>query len=284
MKVLLFTLLSFSTIGYSQDLIPFKIYNKKGKEVKYKKILQQLENSDVILFGELHNNPISHWIQLKLTEDLNDNYSLALGAEMFERDDQKALNDFLSGEIDQQGLDTLARLWSNYKTDYKPLVDFAKSNNLNFVAANIPRRYASLVYKNGFSILDSLPDNEKEWIAPLPIPYDPNLPNYKKMLTMMSDHANENFPKAQAIKDATMAHSIVEFLKENNVQKFLHFNGAFHSNNFEGIFWYLDQYNPELSTMTLTTVLQEDVKSLEEENKGLADFIIVVDEKMTTTY
>lgn len=284
MKILLFIALSISHFGYSQDLIPFKIYDKKGKEIKYKKILKELTGSDVILFGELHNNPISHWIQLKLSEDLNSNYTLALGAEMLERDNQEPLSDYLNGKIDQDGLDTLARLWPNYRTDYKPLVDFAKNNEIEFIATNIPRRYASMVYKNGFSILDTLSEKEKSWIADLPIPYDPELPGYKKMLTMMSDHANENFPKAQAIKDATMAESIVNFLEKNKVEKFLHFHGAFHSNNFEGIFWYLEQYNPALSTMTLTTVLQENVNILEDENKELADFIIVVDEKMTTTH
>ena len=208
---------------------------------------------------------------------------IAIGGEMFERDNQSAVNSYLSGALDDEGLDTVARLWTNYKTDYKPLLDYAKDNVINFIATNIPRRYASMVYKNGFEILDSLPKKEKEWIAPLPIKYDPNLPGYEAMLTMMSDHANENFPKAQAIKDATMAHSIYERFKRDNAM-FIHYNGAYHSNNFEGIYWYLKQLQESLKIGTITTVLQENVNKLDKENKAIADFILVVDEDMTTTY
>lgn len=82
-------------------------------------------------------------------------------------------------------MDTLARLWNNHKTDYKPLVDFAKNNRTPFIATNVPRRYASMVFREGFEALNSLPSNEKKWIAPLPIPYDSTLPGYVKMIEMM---------------------------------------------------------------------------------------------------
>lgn len=279
-----------TVFSYGQSLTAFKLYTKKGKEVKYAKLVKDLSDKSVVLFGELHNNPIAHWMQLKLTQDLfQKRGNIALGAEMFEKDNQKELSAYLKGEIDQKAFDTLARLWSNYATDYKPLVDFAKDNSLPFIASNVPRRYASMVYRNGFEILDSLEGNERPWVAPYPIPYDPELPGYKNMLTMMSDHANENFPKAQAIKDATMGFSIMQHLIENPNDLFIHFNGAYHSQNYEGIFWYVEKYAEEfkftnLSIGTITTVLQKDVTKLDEENYNLADYILVVDEEMTTTY
>lgn len=281
--VLLFFSFNLVLFSFGQELSAYQLYNKAGKKVDFGKMVKSLSEKDVILFGELHNDPIAHWMQLELTKKLDENRGLTLGAEMFERDNQLAINRYLSGEIDAKGLDTMARLWTNYKTDYKPLLDYAKDNEIDFIATNIPRRYASMVYKNGFEILDSLPKEEKEWIAPLPIKYDPELPGYEAMLTMMSDHANENFPKAQAIKDATMAHSIYERFKEDK-SLFIHYNGAYHSNNFEGIYWYLKQLQEPLNIGTITTVLQKDVSKLEKENKGVADFILVVDEDMTTTY
>jgi uncharacterized iron-regulated protein len=246
-------------------------------------MVKSLSEKDIILFGELHNNPISHWMQLELTKAMHEKGEIAVGAEMFEHDNQQAINSYLSGALDDEGLDSVARLWTNYKTDYKPLLDYAKDNVINFIATNIPRRYASMVYKNGFEILDSLPNKEKEWIAPLPIAYDPELPGYKAMLTMMSDHANENFPKAQAIKDATMAHFIYERFKLDSTM-FIHYNGAYHSNNFEGIYWYLKKLQESFNIATISSVLQKNVNKLEKENKGVADFILVVDEDMTTTY
>ncbi len=275
----LFTLLAFA----QKDKSPYIIYNKKGKKVAYKKLLKSANNNDIILFGEFHNNPISHWLQLELTKDLQEENDLILGAEMIEADNQTALDMYLKAEIDQKGLDTMARLWNNYDTDYAPLVDFAKENKIPFIGTNIPRRYASMVFKKGgFPALDSLSDLEKTWIAPLPIPFDIDLPQYKKMFEMMGGHGGTDIVKAQAIKDATMAHFILENYTKGST--FLHFNGAFHSDFHEGILWYLQQQKPDLNYMTISTVSQKDISKLEEENIGRADFIICVDEDMTTTY
>jgi hypothetical protein len=139
-----------------------------------------------------------------------------------------------------------------------------------------------MVFRGGFEVLDTLPDVEKAWMAPLPFPYDPELPGYVEMLSMMGGHGGENLPKAQAIKDATMAHFILANYAPENT--FIHYNGAYHSNNYEGILWYLKQWKPEYSYATISTVSQSDVSKLKEENKSLADFIICVDENMTSTH
>jgi len=280
-------LLSFVTLfllisGFSQQKPAYILYNSNGKKVSYKKMIKALHKKDVVLFGEIHNNAITHWLQLEVTRDLKESRELILGAEMFETDNQEVLTKYLQGKISEKGLDSNARLWKNYKTDYAPLVNFAKENNIVFAATNIPRKYASLVSKGGFEKLDSLPEVEKSWIAPLPIDYDPELPGYKKMLGMMEGHSGPNLPKAQAIKDATMAYSILKYFKPGSL--FIHFNGAYHSENYEGILWYLKRKQPTLKFGTITTVIQKDIYSLLSENKKKADFIICVDEDMTNTY
>lgn len=268
--------------GIARDKPAYVLYNKNGKKVKYSKMLNTLAKADILLFGEEHNNPIAHWLQLEVTTDLKQRRELVLGAEMFEADNQEALTMYLQGKITAKGLDSSARLWKNYPTDYAPLVNFAKANNIVFAATNIPRRYAALVSKRGFEVLDSLPDNEKKWIAPLPIAYDAELPGYKKMLEMMKDHGGPNMPQAQASKDATMAHFILQYYKPGSL--FIHYNGSFHSENYEGIIWYLKNQRPELKYATITVVTQKDIGKLLEENNNKADYIICVDEDMTTTY
>lgn len=272
----------FSFQSFAQDKLPYQIFDVKGKKTTYGKMLKQAENVEVVLFGEHHDNSIIHWLQLEFTKDLAEKKDLVLGAEMIEADNQKQLNQYLKEEINQKAFDTLARLWNNHKTDYKPLVDLAKEKKMNFIATNVPRRYASLTYKQGFEVLDKLSAEEKTWIAPLPIAYDKNLPGYVKMLEMMGDHANDNLPKAQAIKDATMGYFILQNLKPKTV--FVHYNGTYHSDNFDGINWYLKQGKPGLKIMTIATVSQKDVSKLEKEHLKLADFIIVVDEDVTKTY
>ena len=268
--------------GLAQDKKAYQLFDKNGKKICYEKVLKATLKSEVVLFGEYHNNSISHWLELELAKDIADKKAIVLGAEMLEADNQIQLNQYLRGEIDQKKLDSTARLWPNYKTDYKPLVDFAKEKNIPFVATNIPRRYASMVSKKGFEALETLTVEEKSWIASQPIPYDANLPGYVEMMKMMGDHTSPNMPKAQASKDATMAHFIVRNLAANSV--FIHYNGTYHSDNFEGINWYLKQYNPDIKIITISTVEQKDLSKLEKEHYNKADYILVIDEDVTKTY
>jgi len=206
MKNIITSLLLFATIlSAAQDKKAYQIFDKNGKKTSYEKLLKAGEKADVVLFGEYHDNSVVHWLQLEFTKDLAQKKDLVLGAEMLEADNQTQVNQYLKGEINQKQLDSSARLWKNYKTDYKPLVDFAKEKKINFIATNVPRRYASLVFKKDLVALDSLSALEKSWIAPLPIAFDINLPGYKSMMGMQGGHAGEKMPKAQAIKDATMA-------------------------------------------------------------------------------
>ena len=270
----------------SAQVQPYKIFTSEGKEVSFEKMSKSLQNADVVLFGELHNNAIAHYFQVKVAKSLHADISkkLIIGAEMFERDQAEILQNYVKGKLDEKEFEKEARLWNNYKTDYKPLLNFAKENNINYVATNVPRRYASLVYKKGVEALDTLSMQEKSWIAPLPFPYDKNLPGYVKMTEMFKDsnHANENFPKSQAIKDATMAHFLVTELQPNSI--FIHLNGSYHSDDFEGIAWYVNNYNKNLKIQTISVVEQADVKKLEKEHLNKATFIIAVDSDMPKSY
>ena len=280
MKNILFILSIFLCAeGFSQEAFAF--FTQNGKRTSYRKLLRKSKKADIVLFGEYHNNPIAHWLEVKLTKDLLGKRSLILGAEMFERDNQDALDGYLEGTIDQKGLDSLARLWKNYKTDYKPWVDLAKREKLPIVATNIPRKYANLVYKKGLQALDTLPSAERKWIVSLPFPYDGNLSQYEKM-KKMARHNPENLPMAQAIKDATMAESIETHYKNGSL--FLHLNGSYHSDFFQGIYWYLRRRNPNLKILTISTLSQSNLKKLPSEAYGQADFILVVDEDMTGSY
>lgn len=285
-KIPLFLIVAaFVFTAFKSDKPAYFLYDIKGKPEKYEKMLKQISEADIILFGELHNNPISHWLQLELTKDMfaQSGENLVLGAEMFESDNQVILNEYLDSLITQSSFESEARLWPNYKTDYKPLVEFANKNRISFIATNVPRRYASLVNKKGFEALEQLSGEALSFLPPLPIKYDSTLNCYKSMMEMagMGSHVTPNFPKAQAIKDATMAHFILKNWSPG--KQFLHYHGAYHSQNFESIYWYLKQENPDLKIITIHSVEQKDISELSEENTGLADFTICVDEDMTKT-
>ncbi len=334
----------------SDEVAAFQIFDSKGKKVSYSKFIKAVRKSfltqpnsrDVLLFGELHDNPISHWLELQVTQDLFDDQSnIVLGAEMFETDQQTALNEYLNPKKDTTKQNTnnpmgmgfgvdpnytklkkSIKLWNNFATDYQPLVDFARDHQLQFVATNVPRRYASLVYKKGikslyenegqingslrtFSIGSNLPKcdtgiykkdsltyfaeiSKGNSIPPFFV-YDSTLQCYKDIFVMAGGHGGQNLPMSQAIKDATMASLIYAHIPQNGV--FVHYNGSYHSDNHQSIEWYLKHYNEKLlknyfpmKITTISTRTQQNVSQLEKDNVGIADFIIVVPENMTRTY
>jgi uncharacterized iron-regulated protein len=283
-KLISFLFIALVSFSFKGEKEAFVVFNDIGKKSSYEKLLKTVEKVDIILFGEMHNNPINHWLQLELTKDIFEqvNEDIVLGAEMYEADDQLIINEYLGGHFSYSSLSKEAKLWPNDKTDYAPLLDFALSNQLTFVATNIPRRYANMVYKGGFKAFNHLTDNAKKYIAPLPINYDPKLPGYVNIKKMAGGHGGDNLPKAQAAKDATMAHFILKNYREGST--FIHYNGAYHSNNFEGIMWYLKQANPNLKIMTINCVEQKNLEKLEDEYESSAHFIIVTPESMTKTH
>jgi uncharacterized iron-regulated protein len=273
-------------MSFFSDKPAYQLFNSEGKDVKYSKMIDKLAEADVVLFGELHTNPICHWLELEILKDLYQQKKerMIVGAEMFEADNQLLMNEFLAGKYDSKKFEDEVKLWKNYTTDYKPLVEFCKTNKVPFVATNVPRRYASMVNKGGFEVLDSLSAEAKLYLADLPVKYDPELKCYKDMLEMskeMGGHANLNFPKAQAIKDATMAKLIYKNWKKGKL--FLHFEGSYHSDNYQGIVWYLLNQNPELKIMTISSVEQKELENLEEQYNKRADFILAIPESMTKT-
>lgn len=282
MKKIILFIAFFSSFFTFQAQDIYKLYNEKGKKVRYKKMLRKIHKADIVLVGEFHNNPISHWLEYSILKETSKEQKVAVGMEMFETDTQTFLDAFLKDEITKKEFDSLARPWNNFNTDYLQLIEFSKKNKISIIATNVPRKYASIVFRKSFEGLDTLSVEEKKWIAPLPIAYDKNLPGYQNMLKIMGGHGGDNLPKAQALKDATMANSILKNKKEGEL--FVHFNGAYHSDNFEGIYWYLKKKNPELKIITISIVEQENVNKFKEENKGKANFIMVVDENVTKSY
>lgn len=285
---LLVFLLTLSTFP-AQDFRSYQFFDKKSKAVSPEKMVSELAKYDVVLIGEYHDNSINHWLEKKIAEALFDQKKgqIILGAEMFERDNQKALDAYLAGKLDPKNLKDSIRLWKNYETDYRPVVDFAKDKKLKFIATNVPRKYASQTSKNGIESLNQLPENEKKYVAQLPIEVTLETPGYKEMKTLMGDHVDElklmNFVSAQALKDATMAESIIENLKAGTT--FIHFNGDYHSKQYGGIYWYLKKKNPELNIAVISVFESEKPELvLPEKDFVPTEFNLVIPSDMTKSY
>jgi len=282
-------LTSFALTAMKGDKPAYRIYNERGKSAGYKDILEAALKSDIIFFGEMHKNPIAHWLEFELTKDLYEvkGKNLVLGFEMLEVDNQLLVNEYLSKMIRKKDFESEAKLWGNYKTDYAPMVDFAREKGLRVLATSIPRRFAALVNSKGFEGLDSINAMERGMIAPLPIKYPDSLPCYAGIAASiggeMPAHQTANLGKAQAIKDATMAHFIVKGGAFDG-KTILHMNGSYHSDNREGIVWYLQQAirktSLDLKILTISCIGQENIDTISATDASKADFVIVIPTSM----
>ena len=270
--------------SFSQIDQAYQLYTSDGKKISSKKVIQELLKNEIVFFGEYHDNPISHWLQYEMLTILHDKNQkdLQLGFEMFERDQQELMNQYVEGRIDEKRFKDSCRLWPNYKTDYAPILNFAKEHQLKAIATNIPRKYASQLFKNGRSSLDSLSKTEKLLMAPIDFKVDTTLSQYAALKEMEQHMGGKHMLEAQAIKDATMAESILKYWVPGKV--FFHLNGAYHSDFYQGIMWYLKQTKPDAKVFTISTVSQKQINQLESEHFGRADIIICVNENMTKTH
>ena len=215
------------------DKPAYVLYDNAGKAITYSQLIKQLEKYDVVFLGEMHNCPITHWLEFEITRSLYHIHKdkLMLGEEMMESDNQLILNEYLQRKISYDRFEEEARLWPNYSTDYSPVVYFAKENKIPFIATNVPRRYANAVKNGGLEVLDSLSDEAKRYIAPLPISFNYDEKESEAAFSMMNmmggQKSGDNYKlaQAQAVKDATMGW----FIAHNMKDKFLHINGSYHS-------------------------------------------------------
>ncbi len=282
--IFIFIFLSFGE-AYAQQEI-FQIYDTKTESiVSIPQLLKGSTDSDVIFFGELHNSSLIHWLQLQLLKQLfEQKKSIVLAGEFFEVDDQLNIDEWMAGFLTDKNFESEAKLWNNYLTDYKPLLTFAKSNNIPFTATNVPRKYASLVSRKGLAELEKLGKESLKYLPSLPLIVDKNLPSYIKMGEMThSASMNIDFMiEAQALKDATMAESIFQALKKN--QTVYHINGSYHSDQKEGIVWFLKQKSTNLKIITISTLEQDLPITWNEGIKNLADFIVVLPKDSPKSY
>ncbi len=257
-----------------------RLHDAQGRPVEREQAAAALAGADVVLFGEIHGNRSVHDLELALARDLLRirQGRMVLGAEMFEADDQLVLDEYLSGLIPHRHLVAEAKVWDGHETDYRPLVDLARENRLRFVATNVPRRYASLVAREGLGALERLSEEARRYVAPLPIRVDMDTPGYRHMMEMDLPMgpgmrvAPENLVAAQAVKDATMAHFISRGREPGSL--FLHLHGAYHSQDRGGICWYLERADPTLRVATVATVAG-DPDRFEDEHRGRGDYVVV---------
>ena len=299
-RLLFISILFFNFIQLNAQITEanYRIYSVKlAREANINDIVDDMKNNDVLFYGEEHNDSVTHYLENKIFETLFQKYSnvITLSMEMFDRDVQPIMNEYLTSDIREKNFKKDARVWSNYR-DYRPMIELSKANKLDVICANAAGRYSNLAGRKGQKALMTLPDESKKYFAPLP--YDTASGKYyEKLMGLFNDgnskkkkqssSAGESFSlvMAQSLWDATMAYSISEYLKLHNTKKVFQVNGRFHSDERFAVVTQLKKYSPNSRVLVISSGVDESFPSIDWiKHKQLGDYIIITDPKIPTTY
>ncbi|HEX8745580.1 MAG TPA: ChaN family lipoprotein [Pyrinomonadaceae bacterium] len=279
--------------GEQMRAADFRVYDSSGKVASLDDVIGAMGGAEVVFIGETHNDAVGHRLELQLLQAASARYGsgapeaparrqVALSLEMFERDVQTTLDEYLGNLILEKQLLSDSRPWNNYQTDYRPLIELARARNLPVIAANVPTRYANRVSRMGRTSLAMLSPQAKTWIAPLP--YGEASAAYaakfsRAMEGMGGGHdgnVKQNFLDAQVLRDATMAYSIAQALSLRPKALVLHVTGLFHVEGRMGIPEQLERYRPRTRTLVIALIPEAQAPKPDAENlKKAGDFVIV---------
>lgn len=279
--------LPFSTFAQLEaSYVPHRVFDAKEKRfTDFEAMVADLARADVVFVGEQHDDPGTHRLEIAILEGLARRRSnVVVALEMFERDVQQQVDDYLAGKISEQDFLKNSRPWPRYATDYKPLIELAKAKGWRVIAGNVPRRYAAQVNKGGLSAADKLPAAERGFLAKeFSCPSDDY---FKRFTEVMGGHPGDNTPKmdaamvermyqAQCVKDETMAESIANAAQANPQALVIHYNGAFHSDFRLGTASRTKQRLPKANIKVVSAMPVENLDSINaEKEKKRGDYLL----------
>jgi uncharacterized iron-regulated protein len=214
--ILLFAIHAIPAVVHAVDTdSPLIIDVLMGEPVEMETMLDDLADVKIIYLGEVHTIARHHKLQTDLLDRLKGRgVKPALGMEMFSTQHQAVLDRWLSGK---QSINDLIRElgkehWTNLK-DYESVLTTARDLGIHVVGLNAPDDLVRKIAREG---LDGLSAKEK---ASLPEDLEQIDPLNDRLLRLrlrvhkaFEAKSLDNIVLAQALRDATMARAVVEFL------------------------------------------------------------------------
>ncbi|MFQ2228281.1 ChaN family lipoprotein [Aeromonas hydrophila] len=229
-------------------LYHYQLKTTQGNDLTLEQALARVADADIVLVGELHTHPAVHLLQARMLAGLAaDGRPLVLSMEQFSRTDQPVLDAYLAGRIGEAALIRDGNAWPNYQSDYRPLVEFAKTHHLPVIAANAPKPLVSCVGQEGPAWLEQLPANRRSQLArTLTLGDDPYRQKFMASLHHGDADSNARRFAAQTSWDDTMAESMVDYLRSHPGQRIMHIAGNFHVEGGLGLASRIASRNPDL--------------------------------------
>jgi uncharacterized iron-regulated protein len=235
----------------------------RGRTVSLEAMADALGELDVVFLGEQHDNDVGHALQLRMTRLLLERRPhLVVSLEMFERDTQRALDDYLDGTSSEANFLARSRPWGNYSEHYRPVVELARAEHLPVIASNIPRPLAATISHAGFDAVRGSPFAPRE-VAPEPGSYRERFAAAMQRANDPQDRGLELWFTAQLAKDEAMAESIERALVLGGPGTLVvHWCGRFHSDHRLGTVERLLRRQPSLRVGVVSLVTRDPVSPL----------------------
>jgi len=208
--------------GLRVELFRLPAGTETSSQKTFADIMAQLLDFKVIYVGEGHTNYEDHLLQLEIIRAFYEaDPALAIGMEMFTRQTQSVIDQYLAGELDEKTFLKESHYFKTWRFDYRlyrDIINFAKHNHIPLIALNLEKDITSQVFRDGGpSSLDA------EDIGLLPVDRKLDEPGYRERIRtafMMHAGSGQNgdfssFLQAQALWDETMAETIAEYLENN---------------------------------------------------------------------
>ncbi|MDN3609568.1 ChaN family lipoprotein [Vibrio ostreicida] len=269
LALIAFSLSACSTLPEPKvsNFYDYQLYSPDARPLTLTALPNKLIDADVILVGEFHTHPGIHHFQTDLLQRLTASATqsskrVTLSMEQFSRESQPVLNNYLSGQIGEQTLMQNANAWPNYESDYRPLMELAKTHQIDVIAANAPKSIVRCVGRQGLDYLDKLSPKQRLNIAKN-IETSPSPYKQKFMASMhhgQSDQTEKQFA-AQMVWDETMAESITNHLEQYPNAQVLHIAGRFHIEQGLGTKASILNRNPDLNVVVVSPVLEPSTDS-----------------------
>lgn len=262
--------------------VDFVVYTRDGAPASVDDIVVAMASSDAVFVGEEHNDPVTHRVQALLLQRAFMRYGsdrpVVLSLEMFERDVQYVVDEYLDDLISEDHFRRSARPWDNYATDYRPMVEFAKAHDMAVVAANAPRRYVNRASRLGRDSLEVLGPEARRYLPPLPYPEasDAYQAEWDGLMGDAMAHMSGDPLDGQTLWDASMGHAVATALDEHGGGLVLHMAGGFHVENATGTPEALQHYRPGTRALIVAARPATDPRAWDAERfQGLGDFVVV---------
>ncbi|NCG55512.1 MAG: hypothetical protein GWP35_01260 [Proteobacteria bacterium] len=255
-----------------------------SRTVSIAEMADDLANDDVVFLGETHLDHQTHLLELDVIQRLHEIHqekgrSVIVSLEMLGRNVQGILDAYLAGEISESEFMNTVKPWNNYKTGYRPIVEWAKENQVKVIAANVPSEiWRKVAFGGGLS---GLSDEERSMIAEDLLPstvrywqrYDRTVRGHGHASSAGSPE--ERVEKVQSLWDNTMAESVFEALQSSEGSVVIHVNGGFHSMERDGTVHQLLLRDPEIEVGTVHIVPTFDLATVVgEEVDPVADWVV----------